>query len=151
MTDAPTLRNWFESEFDFDDYGEYLFGEADLGDTLTHIHGGKDGKNVEAITHDDDFLVPYEQQTKIRFISEIDRIDDLDKLEKISKGEPEYRLIARQKGSKVAEDVIDRTGSRAEFEDASEWLRRNNPSRLGFIRGLKAYRQKAQSFRLVFG
>lgn len=78
MTDSPSLRKWFEDRFDLDDYEPYLFDEKDLSDILPEIHGGRDGKNVEAITEDNDFISPYERDLKRKIIDEI----DIDRLRK---------------------------------------------------------------------
>lgn len=153
ITDAPSLRDYFEDEFSFSDYEDYLFGDENLGDTLTDIHDriGDSRKNVEPITHESDFLAPYERQIEDNFLREITSMHDLDKLEKIAKGEPTFRLVARDRGTNVSKEVFDTTGKRAEFEEATEWLRRNNPRQLGFLKGIKTYREKAQAFRLVIG
>ncbi|MEK6884492.1 MAG: hypothetical protein AABY22_32970 [Nanoarchaeota archaeon] len=153
MTDSPTLRDFFEDDFDFDYYESYLFGDEDLGDTLTDIHDriGDSRKNVEAITHESDFLAAYERQIEDNLLREIISMRDLDKLEKIAKGEPTFRLVARDRGTNVSKEIFDTTGKRAEFEKATEWLRENNPRQLGYLKGIKTYREKAQAFRLVFG
>lgn len=117
--------------------------------------GGDVGeRKVTKAVSSTEFLDGFRSESRkyqVSIISEIDRLENLDSLDKIANGKKEeYRLIARQRGINVAEDIIDRTGSRSDFEEATEWLRINAPQRLGYIKGLKTYREKAQGFRLIF-
>lgn len=137
MTDSESLRDWFEDQYDYEDFEPYLFGEEDLGDVLEEIHDrrGDSRKSVDAITHDSDFIEPFERQIENETLGEIDNINDLDKLDRIAQGTPKYRLVARNRGIQASKNLIQGKSLEDFPPEATSFLRKYSPQTLGgFVR-----------------
>jgi len=160
MTDFTKLIAWYISnnveDIDIDDIGDFTEDDIqtaifDFGVDNTNQPSAR-GKlrpvrdNMSNVA--DDIFDKIQNSTK--FISKIIRKRDLDFYGKLinRKVQP---ILAKTLGTEYAEERIDKAESVAEFERSTEWLRLYNPQRLGFIKGIKTYKEKIKSFRLVFG
>ena len=87
-----------------------------------------------------------------KFERRIESYNDLEKYSSIidKSNVPEHVEVARYEGTQLSRKNFD-SGSRRDFEDAANWLSDYNPRTLGYLKGIKAYQEKAKGFRMIFG
>ena len=117
------------------------------GDDLESVLGGlPTGKHTQQKStlesHSSDIFETRTIQSQV--VTNIDRLKDLDKLQDLTRGNPEFRLVARQRGINLAKEQIRGKSIEDIPSDVADFLREHSPQTLGALIRVETQRLKRE-------